>query len=429
MSASTTLAAVPQVDPVTIDGVTYTIKSEGRLGHRRRRRHARRAATRRNKQSEYLHITSTVTSNIVGHPHPPGEDRLDGQPDGRLRPGPRHARRPGRRPRRRRRHRGIDVTRRPARPRWPRRTTDQNGCVDLALDPDRRLHGHVNTSGYSDETGAHERHARSDGQPEQRHLRHFAYDRCVTVTVDGQDARAGPGVQHDRRAGVQGAATISDSAANATAQDLDRQYPADAPPASSRRPPLPVLQDLRLLHRRLRVREPGEGSASANYFTTINPAASHDRDPALGRPSRDRLPAAGQHARQRAPQRHRPARRHAMEVHLTLHQAGRVRRPTRARTRSSVCTSMDWPSGVRDARARAADRGDDGLRLAGPRDVRPRACRSAPTRSACWTQRSTRDREVQRRRPTTTRRRAAAAALVDINRRAPPAGRSGTTCP
>ena len=35
------------------------------MGHRRHRRHARAAATSE-KQVEYLHIITTVTSNIVG---------------------------------------------------------------------------------------------------------------------------------------------------------------------------------------------------------------------------------------------------------------------------------------------------------------------------------------------------------------------------
>jgi prepilin-type N-terminal cleavage/methylation domain-containing protein len=59
------LAAVPQANPVTIDGVTYTIESKATwITDDANSEPA--CGTAAQKQSEYLRIVSTVTSNLVG---------------------------------------------------------------------------------------------------------------------------------------------------------------------------------------------------------------------------------------------------------------------------------------------------------------------------------------------------------------------------
>jgi type II secretory pathway pseudopilin PulG len=64
-----TLTAVPQAPPITIDGVTYTIKSEA--GWVTDDTGGTPACGSTTNRSEYFHITSTVTSNIVGLRVPP----------------------------------------------------------------------------------------------------------------------------------------------------------------------------------------------------------------------------------------------------------------------------------------------------------------------------------------------------------------------
>jgi type II secretory pathway pseudopilin PulG len=60
-----TLAVVPQANPVTIDGVTYSIKSEASWVTDDANA-VPACGTSSQKQSEYLRIVSTVTSNMVG---------------------------------------------------------------------------------------------------------------------------------------------------------------------------------------------------------------------------------------------------------------------------------------------------------------------------------------------------------------------------
>ncbi|HEY6886847.1 MAG TPA: carboxypeptidase-like regulatory domain-containing protein [Solirubrobacter sp.] len=64
------LATVPQANPVTIDNVTYTIKSEASWITDDANA-VPACGTTAQKQSEYLRIVSTVTSNIVGSRIPP----------------------------------------------------------------------------------------------------------------------------------------------------------------------------------------------------------------------------------------------------------------------------------------------------------------------------------------------------------------------
>jgi len=64
------LATVPQANPVTIDNVTYSIKSEASWITDDANA-VPACGTTAQKQSEYLRIVSTVTSNIVGSRIPP----------------------------------------------------------------------------------------------------------------------------------------------------------------------------------------------------------------------------------------------------------------------------------------------------------------------------------------------------------------------
>jgi type II secretory pathway pseudopilin PulG len=59
------LATIPQVDPVEVDGVTYTVKSEAKWITDDANATPACGDTSQ-KQSEYLKITTTVTSNVVG---------------------------------------------------------------------------------------------------------------------------------------------------------------------------------------------------------------------------------------------------------------------------------------------------------------------------------------------------------------------------
>ena len=91
------LATIPPADPVTVEGVKYTIESKAKWITDDA--NATPACGDSAKQSEYLKITTTVTSNLVGkrqrQGHRRDHRRVAGGPVGDLRPGPRHARRQG----------------------------------------------------------------------------------------------------------------------------------------------------------------------------------------------------------------------------------------------------------------------------------------------------------------------------------------------
>ena len=243
----------------------------GPVGHRRHRRHARAAATRRTS-SEYFHITSTVTSKIVGDRDPAGQDRLARQPDGRLRPGPRHARRQGRRPQRQRR----PQRRRHRRRRRRRRdeTTDQNGCVSWRSIAIGTYTLTLNTVGLRATRPATQNLTR---QRPSAPTRSASSTSPTTVAVSGrgqrQDAHAGHGLHDDARPSeaVQGASpSATTGRPDVDARAVDHGVSTVSVDARSSRSRARATGSSPAAA----VREPGQASAITNYFTTTNPAAA-----------------------------------------------------------------------------------------------------------------------------------------------------------
>jgi type II secretory pathway pseudopilin PulG len=176
----TTLKAVPQVAPVKVDGVTYTIKSEAVFvtddtG-------GTPACGNSSNNSEYFHITSTVTSNVVGVRVPAVKiDSLVSpsvkysQEHGTI--GAKIVDRTGNG------LSGIDVSGTGASP-LTTKTTDQDGCVIWRSVDVGSYTIKVNVSGYCDENGATDLSRQQTVSPNTVAFVNFTYDRCASATVN-----------------------------------------------------------------------------------------------------------------------------------------------------------------------------------------------------------------------------------------------------
>ena len=157
------LKSPPQAPAANVDGVTYTIKSEAKWITDDVGGSPACGVSSGENQVEYLQIKTTVTSNVVGPPHPGGHRRLAGRSDHEVGRGSRHARREGRRPhrhRRRRHHGHPDLARVLA-----DRPDDQRpGLRPLEVGPGRQLHDHAQHAGLHRRQG----HPALAHRPERR---------------------------------------------------------------------------------------------------------------------------------------------------------------------------------------------------------------------------------------------------------------------
>ena len=217
------------------------------------------AATRRNN-SEYFHITSTVTLEHRRRPHPAGQDRLAGQPERRLRPGARHVRRQGRRPQRQRGHPERRRERHRRRRRWRTQATDQNGCViwrSIAV-------GNYTAHAQPGRLRRRDRHARTRSarqtvSPNTVTFVQFSYDRVGIGPGRRQHPRprARPSARR-QRGHPEAVARSPPSADNMLADRTWIPTPATARASLRSRDLFPVQRHaLRLLRRQCELPEPG----------------------------------------------------------------------------------------------------------------------------------------------------------------------------
>ena len=209
------------------------------------------------KNNEYLHITTTVTSALVGTRTKPVKIDSLVAPSTQYSSDPRHARRQGRRPQRQGRGRRLDQ-RDEHRLGVPDGTTDANGCVIFKHVPSATYTITVNNGGYvaTDLAPTVDRHAEGDARDG-----HVQDDRRTTspTTARVTVKTHGPGgTSDDRCKDIQGGEV---SVSNAKVDRTLKTSPAH------RRPParpaaVPVQGDrVRVLHRQLRLQEPRHATA------------------------------------------------------------------------------------------------------------------------------------------------------------------------
>lgn len=175
----TTLTSPPQAAPVTIDGVTYTIKSEAAwvtddTG-------GTPACGNSTNRSEYFHITSTVSSNVVGVRIPPVKI------DSLVSPTVAYAQSHG--------TFGVKVVDRNDKgipnvsvsatgaSTLSAKLTDQNGCVIWRSIPVGTYTATINQGGYGDETGAQNATRSAIVGPNTVTFVSFSYDLVGSGTV------------------------------------------------------------------------------------------------------------------------------------------------------------------------------------------------------------------------------------------------------
>jgi type II secretory pathway pseudopilin PulG len=175
----TTLTNVPQSPTVTVDGVTYTIKSDAAWVNDDTG--GTPACGSSSNQSEYFHITSTVTSALVGMKIPPVKiDSLVSptvtyaQGHGTI--GAKVVDRNGAGlP-------GISVSGTGAAA-LSTQTTDQNGCVVWRSVLVGSYTININVSGYCDESGASALSRGQNVSPNTVSFVNFTYDRCAGANI------------------------------------------------------------------------------------------------------------------------------------------------------------------------------------------------------------------------------------------------------
>ena len=283
------LATVPQANPVTLDNVTYTIKSEASWITDDANA-VPACGTTAQKQSEYLRIVSTVTSNIVGSRIAPvriesmvAPSVVYGQDHGTL--AVRILDRAGV---------GVPLMTVNAKSDdgtiLPAAQTNAQGCALFRSIPVGGYTVGVNTTGYISKAGKQLLETTTTVNPNYVNNVSLTYDRKVNMTVTVKTLEPGD--------------TFSPSAGTAMlSQAHERLRPGGRPddPADVQADraghvghgvqlarPLPVLQlALQLLHGRLRLHEPDEGRA-AHLLDVLH----DDQHAGRGAGRSDGLPAA-----------------------------------------------------------------------------------------------------------------------------------------
>ena len=349
--------------------------------------------------AEYFHITSTVTSSIVGIRIPAVKI------DSLVSPSVAYAQGHGTLgakivDRNRRRASRTSPSRAPAPTRSATRTTDQNGCVDLALD--RRsaaTRSRSTVAGYCDETGAHERHAPADGQPEHRQ-RSSTSPTTVRRRRDGRrpDATSPARRSARRRREPSKARELSD----VSVQRPLKTWVADP---DDRRARLIAVDNAVPVHdRRPTASSPASAGTRARTSVGLDellhehePGRVDDRPTRREPVNRDGLPAAGQHPRQRGVRQRSPA------AGIDRRSTSRCIKPsafatTPAPTTLRRITIMDWPADGTGPRHRAGRTDTAGWVSQDARPVRSRPAVRRPTRSASRTRSQRRGTATHQRR-------------------------------
>lgn len=273
--------AVPQQSDVTLDGVTYSVKSEAAWvtdddgGEPK-------CGDKSYKQGEYLRITSTVTSNLVGARIPPVkiESLFAPDPDsaqtygtlavkvisGNL-------------------ARAANTTVTAIGPQTYTAVTNQNGCALFRAIAIGDYKVSVNRNGYIDKQGNQYSETTATTSPNLVAVASFEYDKSVDMTVSIKTTKPGSTFSTTGLTAPSKAYGVADNAADASSL---RAYAA-SPQAlvDTIRPAklFPFDNAYSYFTGSCAYQSPTKASTAwTNYFTDVNPAAAIKGDPGVFQP-------------------------------------------------------------------------------------------------------------------------------------------------
>jgi hypothetical protein len=330
----TTLTNVPQADPVVVDGVTYTIKSEA--GWVTDDTGGTPACGNSTNRSEYFHITSTVTSNLVGVSGRVPPVKIDSL----VSPTVAYAQAHG--------TFGAKVVDRSDKgvanvpvsatgaSTLPTQNTDQNGCVIWRSIPIGSYTATINVPGYGDESGTQAATRSATVSPNTVTFVSFSYDRVATGSVSVFTHVPGQTFN---------AANAKPSRATAVSDNMsDRTFTPTTAPAAT----IPTPRLFPFLSKRYGFFTGNCGYESpvnvgqANYFATTNSAATVLATPGGTMPAaRVFQPPVQIRVSNQSGGGAPPAGR--MEVHMTLQKPSDFSDDTCAEPKFTMKT-MAWPT-------------------------------------------------------------------------------------